>query len=305
MKKISKITVKKYVFVWLIMAFPVANFLVFWLYANFGSLVMAFQSRDFMGNVTGWVGLENFRQFLDDIINSPIISVAFRNTFIYAGNTFFVIMPLQLFFSYYMFRKFPLHGVVKFILMLPAIISGFVVCLVFKKFVEGALPTIMFTFFGIENFPNLISDVRYGLGTMLFYEVWLSFTTTLIMYSNAMNQIDDSVLESAKLDGVNEGLQEFFTICLPLIFPTLTTFLVVNFSGFLNFSGPLVAFFRFNAPQQYQSFGYWMYINVAATQSQIMYPYMAASGFLLTIVMAPLTFLLKHVLEKYGPSADY
>lgn len=305
MRKISRITVKKYAFVWAIMAFPIASFLVFWLFANFGSLVMAFQSRDFLGNVKGWVGFENFRQFLDDIVNSPTITVAFKNTFLFAGNLFFIIMPLQLFFSYFMFRKFPLHKIVKFILMLPAIISGFVVCLVFKKFVEGALPSIMEVLFKIEDFPNLITDVRYGMKTMLFYEVWLSFTTTLIMYSNAMNQIDDSILESAKIDGIHEGLQEFFTICLPLIFPTLTTFLVVNFSGFLNASGQLVAFFKFNAPQQYQTFGYWMYINVASTQSQIMYPYMAASGMLLTIIMAPLTFLLKHLLEKYGPSTDY
>ena len=305
MKKISRIALKKYGFVWAIMAFPIVNFIVFWLIANFGSLVLAFHSRDFMGKMTGWVGLENFKRFLDDVVNSPVISTAFKNTFLMAGNQFLIIMPLQLFFSYFLFRKFPFHGVVKFILMLPAIISGFVVCLVFKKFVEGALPSIMLELFGIKNFPNLITDVRYGFKTILFYEIWLSFTTTLIMYTNAMNQIDDSILESARLDGINEGLQEFFAICLPLIFPTITTFLVVNFSGFLSASGSLVAFFRFNAPQQYQTFGYWMYVNVAATSSQIMYPYMAASGMFLTVIMAPLTFLLKHLLEKYGPSADY
>ncbi|MCI6734656.1 MAG: sugar ABC transporter permease [Clostridia bacterium] len=304
MKSFSKIKLKKYAFVWTIMAFPVANFLIFWLFSNFGSLIMAFQSRDFLGNVTGWVGFENFSKFLSDVFHSPVITTALKNTCLMYGTELFIITPLQLLFSYYLFRKIPGYRIIKFILMLPAIISGFVVCLVFKKFVEGALPTMMRTLFSVEGFPNLVTDPKYSFGLMLFYNVWLSFTTTLIMYTNAMGQIDDSVLESAKIDGIHEGLQEFFTICCPLVFPTLTTFLVTGFSGFLSISGPLIAFWKFDAPPQLYTLGYWMYIQVASTTSQVMYPYLAAGGFVMTGIMAPLTFLLKHLLEKYGPSTE-
>lgn len=305
MKKISKVKLKKYAFVWTIMAFPILNFLIFWLYCNFGSLMMAFQSRDFLGNNTGFVGLANFSAFLTDVVHSPLISTALKNTCLMYGTELLIITPLQLLFSYYLFRKIPLHSVIRFILMLPAIVSGFVVCLVFKKFVEGALPSMMKNIFGFKDFPNLVTDIKYSFKLILFYNIWLSFTTTLIMYTNAMNQIDNGILESAKIDGINEGLQEFFAICLPLIYPTLTTFLVTGFSGFLSMSGPLVAFFKFNAPQQLYTLGYWMYIQVASTQSQIMYPYLAAAGIIMTLIMAPLTFLLKYLLEKYGPSAEY
>ena len=287
------------------MAYPMLLFIVFYLVCNFGSLVMAFQKRDFLGNVTGWVGFANFTKFVKDIAETELMSTALKNTCLMYGTDLFIVLPLQLLFSYYLFRKIPGHKAIRFIVMLPSIISGFVVCLVFKKFVEGALPSMMKNLFGLKTFPNLISEVKYTFKTVLFYNVWMSFTTALVMYSNAMNQVSDEILESGKIDGVEGGLQEMFYLVLPMIFPTITTFLITGFSAFLSMSGPLVAFFKFNAPQSSYTLGYFFYIQVAGSSSQIMYPYLAAGGLIMTIIMAPLTFLLKYVLEKYGPSTEY
>ncbi|MFR1554183.1 MAG: carbohydrate ABC transporter permease [Coriobacteriales bacterium] len=305
MKNFSKVKLKKYGFVWTIMAYPMLLFIVFYLVCNFGSLVMAFQKRDFLGNVTGWVGFANFTKFVKDIAETELMSTALKNTCLMYGTDLLIVLPLQLLFSYYLFRKIPGHKAIRFIVMLPSIISGFVVCLVFKKFVEGALPSMMKNLFGLKTFPNLISEVKYTFKTVLFYNVWMSFTTALVMYSNAMNQVSDEILESGKIDGVEGGLQEMFYLVLPMIFPTITTFLITGFSAFLSMSGPLVAFFKFNAPQSSYTLGYFFYIQVAGSSSQIMYPYLAAGGLIMTIIMAPLTFLLKYVLEKYGPSTEY
>lgn len=305
MKNFSKVKLKKYGFVWTIMAYPMLLFIVFYLVCNFGSLVMAFQKRDFLGNVTGWVGFANFTKFVKDIAETELMSTALKNTCLMYGTDLLIVLPLQLLFSYYLFRKIPGHKAIRFIVMLPSIISGFVACLVFKKFVEGALPSMMKNLFGLKTFPNLISEVKYTFKTVLFYNVWMSFTTALVMYSNAMNQVSDEILESGKIDGVEGGLQEMFYLVLPMIFPTITTFLITGFSAFLSMSGPLVAFFKFNAPQSSYTLGYFFYIQVAGSSSQIMYPYLAAGGLIMTIIMAPLTFLLKYVLEKYGPSTEY
>lgn len=188
MKNFSKVKLKKYGFVWTIMAYPMLLFIVFYLVCNFGSLVMAFQKRDFLGNVTGWVGFANFTKFVKDIAETELMSTALKNTCLMYGTDLLIVLPLQLLFSYYLFRKIPGHKAIRFIVMLPSIISGFVVCLVFKKFVEGALPSMMKNLFGLKTFPNLISEVKYTFKTVLFYNVWMSFTTALVMYSNAMNK---------------------------------------------------------------------------------------------------------------------
>ncbi len=303
--KLTKKVLIKYGFVWSILAYPVLLFLVFFVYVNFNSIIMAFQERSFTGEVIGWVGLKNFGDFIKNIADSPLLSISLKNSFILYLAGLLIGMTFQIIFSYFLFRKFWGSTVVRFIVMLPAIISEFIVCLVFKKFVEGALPTMFETLFGWKSFPNLISDTNYTFGTVVFYSVWMSFTTSLVMYPNAMNQIPDEVLESGRIDGIQMGLQELFYMVLPQIFPTITTFLITGFSSLLTSTGPLVAFFMINAPQQAFTMGYYYYVEVAGSQSQILYPYLAAGGLLMTAIMAPLTFLLKWALERFGPSQDH
>lgn len=48
-------------FILLFLAVPVANFLVFWLYVNFDSILLAFQIPQSNGTIE-W-GLDNFRRF--------------------------------------------------------------------------------------------------------------------------------------------------------------------------------------------------------------------------------------------------
>ncbi|MFQ7076732.1 MAG: ABC transporter permease subunit [Christensenellaceae bacterium] len=161
---------------------------------------------------------------------------------------------------------------------------------------------MMKNLFGLKTFPNLISEVKYTFKTVLFYNVWMSFTTALVMYSNAMNQVSDEILESGKIDGVEGGLQEMFYLVLPMIFPTITTFLITGFSAFLSMSGPLVAFFKFNAPQSSYTLGYFFYIRWQPRPVRSC-PYLAAGGLIATIIMAP-DLPLKW-LEKYGPSTEW
>ena len=305
MNKMNVVKAKKYAFVYAILFYPLVMFVIFYVLLNFNSLIMAFQERDFLGNVTDpWVGFENFKLFIRDLSQSPSLSVSIQNSVILYLAGLLIGLPLQLIFSYYLFRKVHGHTVIRFIVMLPSIISDFIVCLVFKKFVEGALPSIMNSW-GAHDFPNLISNVKYTFGTVVFYSVWTSFTTALIMYSNAMNQVPDEIFESGRIDGIQEGLQELFYLALPMIFPTLSTFLITGFSGFLMATGPLVAFFMLNAPQKAYTMGYYYYVQVAGSSSQVSYPYLAAGGLLMTLVTAPLTFLLKWFLEKFGPNAEY
>ncbi len=302
--KVNISTVKKYGFVYAVLGYPILLFIVFFVILNFNSFIMAFQERDFLGNVTGWVGFRNFKDFFVNLKNSPLLSKALTNSFLLYGAGLFIGVPLQLIFSYWLFKKVPGHGIIRFIVMLPTIISEFIVCLVFKKFVEGAMPSL-FGSLGKTDFPNLIADARYTFGTVVFYAVWMSFTTSLIMFSNAMNQLPDEVFESGRVDGIAEGFQELIYLALPMIFPTITTFLITGFAGILTATGPLVSFFMLNAPQNSYTIGYYYYVEVAASSSQVNYPYLAAGGLMFTFISAPLTFLLKWALEKYGPNAEY
>ena len=117
-----------------------------------------------------------------------------------------------------------------------------------------------------------------------------------------MRSIDPALFESAKIDGLSTMWQELRYIILPLIFPTLSTFLILGFSGIFSGSGPLVAFYMYSAPAQAYNMGYYMLVKtLAQATNPTGYPQISAAGMMLTIIMAPLTLLLRSFLEKVSP----
>ena len=134
--------------------------------------------------------------------------------------------------------------------------------------------------------------------------IWLSFATSLIVYPTAMRGINPEVLESAKIDGISNMFQELWYIILPLIYPTLTTFLITGFAAIFSTSGPLLEFYYTDAPDYVSNMGYYFTKMILVDGTEFSYPKYAAGGIILTIIVAPLTILLKWALEKFGPATE-
>ena len=119
----------------------------------------------------------------------------------------------------------------------------------------------------------------------------------------------DSVVESAQLDGVNI-VQEFTRITVPLIYPTIVTFFILSIItmvtsdyGVLNLLGTTAA------AGDIVTIGYWVYqgaLEGAYVESYetVTMSVLSASGLLLTVIVMPITLIVKKMLEKYGPSVD-
>ena len=80
----------------------------------------------------------------------------------------------------------------------------------------------------------------------------------MLMYSGAMSGVSDSVIEAAKLDGITP-IREFFYIIVPLIYPTLVTFLVVEVAGIFTNQMNLYNFYGLKAEYSLYTFGYFLY----------------------------------------------
>ena len=92
---------------------------------------------------------------------------------------------------------------------------------------------------------------------------------------------------------------------LPSIFPTISTFLITGVAGiFINQAG-LFDFYGDGAQPISYTIGYYLFVKVVGgSGGTAEYPYAAAAGLAMTFVAAPLTLLVKYLLEKYGPSED-
>ncbi len=306
MERSKRNKLKKNLFVYSLIAYPLILFLIFYVVVNFNSILLAFQTID--GSGKSFAGLNNFKTFLSEMFGEGnLLSYSFINSIKMYFINLVVCMPLYVFFSYLLFKKCFLNKTVSFLVMIPSIMSGLVIALIFVNFIgsNGPLTFIMErTGWNGGKWLNLLYDEKYAFGTTLFYMIWLSFATSLIVYPTAMRGINPEVLESAKIDGVSNMFQELWYIILPLIYPTLTTFLITGFAAIFSTSGPLLEFYYTDAPDYVSNMGYYFTKMILVDGTEFSYPKYAAGGIILTIIVAPLTILLKWALEKFGPATE-
>ena len=308
-RKKKKLTYKttSYIFVAAILAFPLALFFIFWVGGNFYSILYAFQKVNYKGEVTGWAGFDNFVDFWNRMTSEgDNLWWSFYNSFRMYFISLLICMPLYIIFSYLIYKKCIFHNGFRAISMIPQIISGFVISMVFAFFVSpsGAWSKIG-PLLGMDgsSSPLFTMENDTAFFTCILYSVWLSFGTNLIVYPNAMNGISPEIIDSSRIDGVSTMWQDLRYIILPLIFPTIETFLITGLAGIFTNAGPLVEFYYTSAPTEVYNMGYFYtvpLINDSANPS--IYPMLSAGGLMMTAIVAPLTILLRYLLERFGPN---
>ena len=291
---------KEYGFVAVVLAYPLALFVVFYLIVNFNSFLLAFQKVDSDFNYTP-VGWENFKEVWADIVDpeNVMLRLSFSNSIVRFLLITGIGMPLNILFGYMIYRKMCATGVFRVIVMLPSIISGMLMALMFQKLMY-ALPSMMQTV-GVK-FPKMMSDPQYVFGMTVFYSLWTGFGGSVIMYPNIMGSIDPEVIESSKIDGCSP-LQELRYIITPLIMPTITTYMVTGVAGIFNDMGPNYVFWDNAAPAQASNIGYLIYARVLRDGS-VQYGYTSALGLICTLIAFPMTLLVKYFMEKVDPLND-
>ena len=289
------------IFYSLMMIFPTLMFLIFWVGVNFNSIALAFQVHDVASNAINWTLFGNFADVLTDVFTGAEMKYRVWNGFLFWLPSVFISIPLALFVSYYLYKKFPGSGAFRVILYLPSIISGIVMVTIYQFFVERAIPAYMSTLFDFKM-AGLLENPETRLGTLLVFNVWFGFGGSTLYYCNAMSAIPQEVVESARLDGAT-GIREFFYITLPLIYPILSVFLFTCFGGIFTNQAALYSFYGAAAPTELQTMGYYMFMETQRS-AEPQYPYLSAMGLLITIIVTPLTLLTKWLLQKFGPSEE-
>ncbi|MBP3422788.1 MAG: sugar ABC transporter permease [Clostridia bacterium] len=291
---------KDVIFCLLVLLIPMVQFAIFYVGVNINSFVMAFQKYEVNPetNLGHYVsnGFQNFKDMYEQIKLEGVFGVALKNSLLSFAMITLVGITFALVFSLYIFKKMPGAGIFRVLLFAPSILSAIVTVTMYRFFVEGAVPVI----FNLKQ--GLLGNSETKLGTIIFFNIWIGFGTQILMYSGAMNGIDPSITEAARLDGANPFV-EFFYIILPLIFPTIQTFIVTGVASMFVNQINLVAFEGLGAEGRYMTVGYYLFKNTeAATQYE--YPLLATYGICLTLIAAPLTMFIRWAMEKFGPSVD-
>lgn len=307
MKRIQKKNDRsKTIFYWVMLAFPILQFAIFYIGVNANSFALAFQEFDLQGGGFVFVGFDklwsNFTAVFKEFEESGYLWVAFKNSIIAYLVGLAVGLTLSLLFSYYLYKKYAMSKFFKVILFLPFIISSITLVIIYKYFVEKAIPEFVLQLTGNE-IDGLLSNLNTEFATILFFSIWTGFGIQTLIYSSAMSSISNDIVDAAKIDGVTP-MKEFLYIDIPIIMPTIAVFVVSstatvfsNQMNLYNFYGPQASNFDI------WTIGYYMYRGISAPETTLAdYPFFSAFGLVMTMITIPITLIVRALMNRMDPN---
>ncbi|MBQ2986468.1 MAG: sugar ABC transporter permease [Tyzzerella sp.] len=281
---------------------PVINWLIFYVFANLSSFVMAFTNKD------GVLSFDNFIRFWDELTNpASDIRIAFRNTFL----TFAIVLvsfPFKVLVSYFIYKKIPLAGVYRILFFLPSIIFSVALAMIFQKIisVNGFIAEWVQDWLNLATPPELLADSRYANTVVLLHMMWLSFPGDLIIWGGTFTRIPNDVLESGQIDGVN-WWQEFTLITVPMVWPTVALQMVLMFCGIFGASGAV--FLLTKGMYGTMTLSAWMYLqllNMSGNQyTSNAYNYMSAVGLVITVIAIAISLGIRKWTDKAFEEVEF
>ncbi|MBO5713841.1 MAG: sugar ABC transporter permease [Clostridia bacterium] len=305
---------KRLIFYVLMMLVPCVQFAIFYFYVNINTFRLAFLNFDLVeggsGYETVFVGFTNFTKAWAFFTENTAF---LKNSLLLYLCNLVIVMGLALFFSYYIAKKYMLAGFFRAILYLPHIIASVVLVVLYRYIITDVYMKLVEIFTGTsEGVYGLLDPsqpVSTRLTVLIVYSLFIGFGSNVLIFTGTMSGIDNSIIESAQLDGVNV-LGEFIHIYIPLIFPTFTTFVVTGMCGILTADLHLYTFFGMGGTPGIDTFGYYMYRNTVngslyqKSAKGLSYTELSALGLIMTCIVVPITLTTRKLLETYGPSTN-
>ena len=289
---------------------PIVHFCVFYIYANFNSFIMAFQ-KPVSGKIE-FCGLDNFKWVIEKIVHGSIdetedLGLAFRNTFLTFGIQM-IMLPVSLLISYFIYKKIKGYKVFRVLFYIPSLVSAVVVCIFYTELMgpTGPVAHLLQKIYRLEYLPSPLVDERFAKSMVFINLIWLGFPGNLIIWGGSFSRIPDSVIESARMDGVS-WIREMFQIILPLVWPTFVLVIITSLAGMFGATGNV---FLLTGGGKYgtQTLSNWMYLRVQQSSVPERSPNLyrvSAMGLMLTVVSCFVAFTVRRFMTSKIEETTY
>ncbi|RDW20807.1 lactose ABC transporter permease [Oceanobacillus chungangensis] len=181
------------------------------------ALLLSFQSG--AGVNLQFVGLENYTRLFSD----PTFLAALFNTVIF----FLIQVPfmiiLALMFSVMLNnKKLKFKGLFRTAIFLPAVTSLVAYSVIFKYLFSnnGIINTILMNLSIISEPILWMSDPFWAKIVIILAITWRWVGYNMIFYLSALQNVDESIYEAARMDGAS-AFQQFFKITIPMLKPII------------------------------------------------------------------------------------
>lgn len=176
------------------------------------------------------------------VFNDPAFKSALINTFVYAFWSIVIGFLLPLFLGLILSEVIHFRPGFRCMLYLPSIISGVAVMLMWTQILDGSSGSLLnglLGLFGVEP-VQVLMDKNLVIPVIVLVMTWRGAGATVLIYLSALQTVDNSLYEVARLDGANL-LQRLFHVTLPAIKPTIKLLFILQIiSVFQVFYEPMV-----------------------------------------------------------------
>jgi putative aldouronate transport system permease protein len=306
-------TQKRNIFFGSMVTVPILIFIIFYGVINANTIIMAFKNyapaedSDFGYKVT-FAGFENFKIVIEMLCYKDNWMML-RNSFVLWFFKLVIGLPVSIIFSYYVYKKAVGSRFFRVILFLPNIISNLIMVYLFRYFANNAIVSLFNLKLGLIDNPNTT------FATILFFNLWLGFAGQTLLITSAMSSINGSIEEATQVDGVNT-ISELFYITLPMILPTLTTFIVLSIAELFVDQMSLVTFYdQFSVLPHIKTVGYYLFQQAYVsevipntswvdnhTHGKLSYAQLSAFGVMISAFVIPVSFGVRKLLNHIDPN---
>lgn len=185
----------------------------------------------FMGEATlsrpsEFVGLDQYRA----VLNDPVFVPALRRTLIWAFGVTVMQFLLGLALALLLNRQFVGRSVVRSLAIIPWIMPGIVVAVVWRFLyaVDYGLINQSLRAIGLDSLTHAwLTNLSTAMPSVMAVGVWKGFGFYMVMLLAGLQGIPTDVIEAARLDGANR-FQMLRDITLPLLRPVILMSVVLG-----------------------------------------------------------------------------
>ena len=197
--------------------------LLFWLVPIVGSLLLSFSEWNIRGDPE-WVGLENYRDMIDD--RTFWLSIRVTLKYLLLSVPLYIVCGLLL--SLLLNLKIRGINVFRTILFFPSVLSGVAVAVLWVALLNpdvGAVNELLRAI-GIDDPPRWLDSPTWAVPSVVLVGLW-GIGGGAIIYLAGLQNISAQLYEAALLDGAGPW-QRFRFVTLPMITPTLLFVLLTS-----------------------------------------------------------------------------
>ncbi|MDQ0428506.1 lactose/L-arabinose transport system permease protein [Planomicrobium stackebrandtii] len=202
---------------WLFIIISVIAITIFNFYPMVQAFLLSFQTG--MGGNLEFTGLSNWQRLFGD----PTFIAALTNTSIYLLIQVPLMIVLALFFSVLLNDpKLKFRGFFRIAIFLPCVTSLVAYSVIFKYLfgIDGIINIFLLNFGFIPESINFLADPVWAKVVIILAITWRWTGYNMIFYLAALQNVDKSIYEAARIDGAN-SIQQFFQITVPMLKPII------------------------------------------------------------------------------------